>query len=120
MAGITKPIDQLDLIQVQDLITGVEIMAYEELALCALGEGGDLVDDGVVDRDGRVPANLDGGRIACGHVGGVSGAYAACEIIRQLREEAGDRQVPIRNGRGLMQCIEGHASMTAVTVFDRG
>lgn len=120
MAGVTKPIDQLDLIQVQDLITGVEIMAYEELGLCEPGEGGALVDDGIVARDGQVPANLDGGRIACGHVGGVSGAYAACDIVRQLREEAGARQTPIRSGRGVMQCIEGHASMTAVTVFEQG
>jgi acetyl-CoA acetyltransferase len=120
MAGIKKPIDELDLIQVHDLITGTEIMAYEELGLCELGQGGRLVDEGIVERNGKVPANVDGGRIACGHVGGVSGAYGACEIVRQLREECGDRQIRIRNGRGVMQCIEGHASMSSVTVFERG
>jgi acetyl-CoA acetyltransferase len=66
-----------------------------------------------------VPSNLDGGRVACGHVGGVSGAYGACEIVRQLREEAGDRQVPIRSGKGLMQCIEGQASLSGVAIFER-
>jgi len=120
MAGIRRPRDELDLVQVHDLITGAEVMAYEELGLCELGEGGRLVDEGVVFRDGALPVNTDGGRIACGHVGGVSGAYAACEIVRQLREEAGDRQIRVRTGRGLMQCIEGHASMTAVTIFERG
>jgi acetyl-CoA acetyltransferase len=119
MAGIKKPIDELDLIQVHDLITGTEILAYEELGLCGLGGGGRLVDEGVVERGGKVPANLDGGRVACGHVGGVSGAYGACEIVRQLREEAGDRQIPIRNGRGLMQCIEGQASLSGVAIFER-
>lgn len=119
MAGIKKPIDELDLIQVHDLIVGTEIMAYEELGLCELGDGGRLVDEGVVERDGRVPANVDGGRVACGHVGGVSGAYGACEIVRQLREEAGHRQIQIKHGRGVMQCIEGHASMSSVTVFER-
>jgi acetyl-CoA acetyltransferase len=120
MAGIKKPIDELDLIQVHDLIAGTEIMAYEELGLCELGEGGRLVDDGIVNRGGKLPANVDGGRIACGHVGGVSGAYAVCEIVRQLREEAGtDRQIRIKNGRGLMQCIDGHASLTSVSVFQR-
>lgn len=119
MAGIKKPIDELDLIQVHDLITGTEIMAYEELGLCELGEGGRLVDEGVVERDGKVPANVDGGRIACGHVGGVSGAYGACEIVRQLKEQAGDRQIRVRNGRGVMQCIDGHAASNSVTVFER-
>lgn len=119
MAGVKKPIDELDLIQVHDLITGTEILAYEELGLCELGEGGRLVDEGVTERDGKVPANVDGGRIACGHVGGVSGAYGACEIVRQLKEEAGHRQIRIRNGRGVMQCIEGHASLSSVTVFER-
>ena len=119
MGGIKKPIDELDLIQVQDLITGTEILAYEELGLCELGGGGRLVDEGIVERNGKVPANVDGGRIACGHVGGVSGAYGACEIVRQLREEAGDRQIRIKNGRGVMQCIEGHASLSSVTVFER-
>jgi acetyl-CoA C-acetyltransferase len=119
MAGIKKPIDELDLIQVHDLITGTEILAYEELGLCELGEGGRLVDKGIVERDGKVPANVDGGRVACGHVGGVSGAYGVCEIVRQLREEAGDRQIRIKNGRGLMQCIEGQASMSGVTVLER-
>ena len=120
MAGIKKPIDELDLIQVHDLIAGTEIMAYEELGLCELGEGERLVDDGIVNRGGKLPANVDGGRIACGHVRGVSGAYAVCEIVRQLREEAGaDRQIRIKNGRGLMQCIDGHASLTSVSVFQR-
>jgi acetyl-CoA C-acetyltransferase len=119
MAGIKKPLDELDLIQVHDLITGTEILAYEELGLCELGEGGRLVDEGVVERDGKVPANVDGGRVACGHVGGVSGAYGACEIVRQLREEAGERQIRIKNGRGLMQCIEGQASLSGVAIFER-
>ncbi len=121
MAGIKKPIEELDLIQVHDLIVGTEIMAYEELGLCELGQGGRLVEEGIVDRGGKLPANTDGGRIACGHVGGVSGAYAACEVVRQLREEAGaERQVKIKHGRGLVQAIDGHGSMNGVAVLQRG
>lgn len=118
-AGITDPLNELDLAQVHDLITGVEVLAYEELGFCEPGRGGELIEEGVVSRGGELPVNTDGGRIACGHVGGVSGAYGVCEIVRQLREEAGERQVPIKTGRGLMQCIEGHGSMTGVSVFER-
>jgi acetyl-CoA acetyltransferase len=118
-AGIKKPIDELDIIQVHDLIAGAEILAYEELGLCDMGEGGQLIDEGVVERDGKLPANTDGGRIACGHVGGVSGAYGICEIVRQLREEAGDRQIKIQSGKGLMQCIDGHAALSSVAIFER-
>jgi acetyl-CoA acetyltransferase len=119
MAGIKKPIEELDLIQVHDLIVGTEILAYEELGLCQLGEGGRLVDEGVVMRGGKVPSNLDGGRIACGHVGGVSAAYAACKVVEQLREEAGARQTRIRSGKGLVQAIDGHGSMNGVAILER-
>jgi acetyl-CoA C-acetyltransferase len=121
MAGIKKPLDELDLIQVHDLVAGAEILAYEELGLCELGQGGRLLDEGVVMRGGKLPSNLDGGRIACGHVGGVSAAYAVCELVRQLREEAGpQRQTRIRHGKALVQAIDGHGSMNGVAVLQRG
>jgi len=119
MAGITNPIEELDMIQVHDLIAGTEILAYEELGLCELGQGGRLVDEGVVMRGGKVPSNLDGGRIACGHVGGVSAAYATAKIVEQLREEAGPRQTRLRSGRGLVQAIDGHGSMNGVAILQR-
>lgn len=119
MAGITNPIEELDMIQVHDLIAGTEILAYEELGLCELGQGGRLVDEGIVMRGGKVPSNLDGGRIACGHVGGVSAAYATAKIVEQLREEAGPRQTRLRNGRGLVQAIDGHGSMNGVAILQR-
>ena len=119
MAGIADPARDVDLVQIHDLISGVEILAYEELGLCAPGEGGRLVDEGVVALGGRLPCNVDGGRIGCGHAGGVSGAYAACEIVRQLRETAGDRQVPLRTGRALLQCMDSHGAMSSVSVFSR-
>ncbi len=120
MAGIKSPIDELDMIEVHDLIAGTEILAYEELGLCEPGEGGRMVDEGIFERDGKLPSNLSGGRIACGHVASVSGAYGACEIVRQLREEAGDRQLKLRTGRGLMECIDGHAALNSVVILERG
>ena len=118
MAGIESPLGSVDLAQVHDLISGTEILAYEELGFCEPGAGGRLVSEGIVERDGALPVNVDGGRIACGHADAGSGAYAACEIVRQLREEAGERQVAIRRGKAILQCIDGYASSSSVTVLE--
>lgn len=116
-AGIGNPAGAFDLAQVHDLTAGIEAVACEELGFCEPGEGGKLARDGVFDRDGRLPVNTDGGRIGCGHAGGISGIYGVCEIVRQLRETAGARQVPIRNGTALMQCTDAHLSMNSVATF---
>lgn len=119
MAGIKNPFDELDVIELHDIISAVEVIAYEELGLCQLGDGGKLVDEGIVYKDGKLPVNPSGGRVACGHVGGVSEIYSIAEIVFQLREEAGDRQVQIRRGKGLIECIDGAASGSAIAILER-
>lgn len=118
-AGITDPASQFDLAQVHDLISAAELVACEELGLCEAGKAGICLDEGDFSAGGRVPVNIDGGRIACGHAPGVSALYAAGEIVRQLREEAGPRQVAVRNGRGVLQCVDSHGGMNSVAVFER-
>ena len=120
MAGVTKPREELDVAEVHDIFSGLEIMAYEELGLCAPGEGGRLVDEGVTERTGPLPVNPSGGRIACGHIAGVSEIFSLCEVTRQLREEAGERQVAIRRGRGLVSTVGGQsANIAAALVLER-
>ena len=119
MAGVSDATREFDLAQIHDLVSGIEIAACEELGLCAPGEAGDCLDKGEFNFGSRIPVNVDGGRIGCGHAPGVSGLYAACEIVRQLREEAGARQVPLKNGRGVLQCTDSHGGMNSVSVFAR-
>ena len=119
MAGIRDPSKELDVLEVYDLISGVEILTCEELGLCELGEGGRLVDEGVFERDGSLPVNPSGGRVACGHVGGVSDVYSMAYVVRQLQEWAGETQVPIRYGKGLVESIHGYAGLTGVAIFER-
>lgn len=120
MAGVTDPLNQFDLWEVHDLVSGIEILYYEELGLCAPGQGGKLVDEGVTAKGGKLVVNRSGGRTAAGHVAGASGIFSAAEVVRQLREEAGERQVPLRNGRGLVQTIGGPGmAATAVAVLER-
>lgn len=106
MAGIKDPINDLDLAELHDAFTGTEIMAYEDCFFCEEGKGGSLVDDGTVMPDGRLPVNLSGGLIGCGHAVGATGIMQTCEIVTHLRGEAGERQIKDAR-RGLIQSIGG-------------
>jgi acetyl-CoA acetyltransferase len=117
--GIKDPLNDLDVIELQDLTSGLEIMAYEELGLCPLGEGGKLVDEGIAYKDGKLPVNPHGGCVACGHVAGVCEVSSMGDVVLQLQERAGAIQVPIRKGRGMVSSTCSAASFGSVTIFER-
>jgi acetyl-CoA acetyltransferase len=119
MAGIKDPLDEIDVAEIYDLISGIEILSYEELGFCKPGEGGKLIDEGRVEKDGALPVNPTGGRIAAGHVGAVSAAYSTATVVRQLRQTAGPIQVPIRSGKGLVDCMDGYGSICGVAILER-
>jgi len=91
MAGITA--GDVDLAEVHDCFTIAEIMAYEDLGFCKKGEGGKFIEEGQSYIGGRTPVNIDGGLKSKGHPLGATGVSMAVEITKQLRGEAGDRQV---------------------------
>jgi acetyl-CoA C-acetyltransferase len=91
MAGI-KPED-VDVAEVHDCFTIAELIAYEELGFCKKGEGGKFIESGQSDLGGKVPVNVDGGLIGKGHPLGATGVSQCCEMFKQLRGEAGERQV---------------------------
>lgn len=106
MAGIRDPMEDLDLAELHDAFSGTEIMAYEDCFFCPEGQGGRLIDEGLVMPEGRLPVNLSGGLMGCGHAVGATGIMQTCEIALHLREEAGLRQR--KNARrGLVQSIGG-------------
>jgi len=97
----------IDLVEVHDAFTISEIIHYEDLGLCAPGEGGHLIDEGATELSGRIPVNPSGGLLAKGHPVGASGVAQVVEIVWQLRGEAGKRQV--KNPRvGLAQIMGGY------------
>ena len=118
-ARIKNPLHELDVVELQDLTSGLEIIAYEELGLCPPGEGGRLVDEGVVYKGGKLPVNPHGGCTACGHVAGVCEVSSMGDVVLQLKERAGPIQVPIRRGMGLVASTCSAASFGAVTIFKR-
>ena len=92
MAGVTP--EDVKVAQVHDCFTIAEIMAYEDLGFCKKGDGGKLISDRQTYIGGKIPVNTDGGLKAKGHPIGATGVSQTYEIAKQLRGEAGERQVP--------------------------
>lgn len=83
----------LDVVEVHDAFTICEILHYEGLGLCPLGEGGRLIEEGATELGGRIPVNPSGGLLSKGHPVGASGVAQVVEIVWHLRGQAGERQV---------------------------
>ena len=92
MAGIKA--EDIKVAEVHDCFTIAEIMAYEDLGFCKKGEGGKFIADHQAYIGGAVAVNVDGGLKAKGHPIGATGVSMTCEIVTQLRGNAGERQVP--------------------------
>jgi len=68
-------------------------LSLEALGFCERGEGGAFVEDGKLRVGGALPTNTDGGGLSSCHPG-MRGMFLMVEAVKQLRGEAGDRQVP--------------------------
>lgn len=105
--------DDLDLAEVQDGDAFSEIEYYEELGFCERGEGGRLIEEGVTDIGGRLPVNPSGGLQAKGEPLGASHYGQIYEIVKQVRGEAGPRQVEgARVGLAQVFGAWGHCGVT--------
>jgi acetyl-CoA acetyltransferase len=103
--------------EVQDTDAFCELEAYEDLGLCARGEGGRLIDEGLTEISGSVPVNMSGGLISKGEPVGASHLAQVVEIVSQLRGTAGSRQVLGANVG--MAHVLGAGGHCAVTILKR-
>lgn len=91
IAGV-RP-DDIDVVQLYDAFTINTLLFLEDLGFCDKGEAGPFVNDGSIAPGGRLPVNTNGGGLSYCHPG-MYGIFTIIEAVRQLRGEAGDRQVP--------------------------
>lgn len=90
MAGL-GPTD-IDVAQLYDAFTINPILFLEDLGFCEKGEGGSFVEGGRTAPGGTLPVNTNGGGLSFCHPG-MYGIFALIEAVRQVRGEAGARQV---------------------------
>jgi acetyl-CoA C-acetyltransferase len=109
--------EDLDLVELQDTDAFCELLLYEELGLCKVGESGKLIDEGVTEREGRLPVNVSGGLISKGEPVGASHLGQIAEIIWQLRGQAGKRQ--ILNAKVGMAQVLGARGNCCVTILKK-
>lgn len=85
--------EDLDVIELHDASAPAEIIEYEQLGLCAPGDGGPFVESGATRLGGRLPVNTSGGLLRKGHPVGATGLAQIVELTEQLQGRAGKRQV---------------------------
>lgn len=91
MAGFGP--EAVDVAEVHDTTAASELMLYEKLGLCDANAGPAFIESGAAALGGRLPVNPSGGLIARGHPVGATGVAQVCELVWQLRGQAGERQV---------------------------
>ncbi|MEU0054828.1 acetyl-CoA acetyltransferase [Streptomyces sp. NPDC006334] len=89
---------EMDFAQIYDAFTYMTLVTLEDLGFCGKGEGGAFVEKGRLRvQGGELPVNTDGGGLSAQHPG-MRGLFLLVEAVRQLRGEAGARQVRGRDG----------------------
>ncbi|MGW3570713.1 lipid-transfer protein [Streptomyces sp. NPDC000941] len=103
--------EDLSLAEVYDLSTSLELEWYEDLGLCGAGEGAKLLREGATALGGRLPVNPSGGLASFGEAVPAQAIAQVCELTRQLRGRAGERQVVgAQAGITANQGLFGHGS----------
>ncbi|WP_337998283.1 acetyl-CoA acetyltransferase [Oleispirillum naphthae] len=117
MAGIKDPRKELDLAEVHDCFTVTEMLIYEDFGFSPRGKARADIDNGVFEREGELPVNVDGGLKCFGHPVGASGLRMTYEIYKQLQHKVDNPERQIKNAaRALSHTFGGGPQISAVLV----
>jgi acetyl-CoA C-acetyltransferase len=117
MAGVTPK--DIRIAEVHDCFTIAEVLASEDIGFFAPGEGFKAAEDGLTARDGAKPINTSGGLKSKGHPVGASGVAQTAEIFKQMRGEAGARQVAGDIPLALTHNVGATGSTCVVHIYER-
>jgi len=113
-----KPKD-IDIAEVHDAFTSVELFSYEDLGFAEIVKGAELIRSGKVNLDGELPINASGGLKAKGHPISVTGLAQIYEVANQLRGKCGQRQVKPLPKIGLCHNIGGTGGSVIVHILKK-
>ena len=106
--------------EVHDCFSIAELIHIEDLGFFKPGEGYKAVEEGLTRLDGPMPINTSGGLKCKGHPVGATGIGQLIEVWKQLRGEAGARQVPKKDLRiGAAHNLGGTGGTCTFTIFER-
>ncbi len=114
MAGVTA--SDIQFAEVHDCFTIAEILATEDLGFVKKGEGGPYALEGRTCLRGERPVNTSGGLKSKGHPVGATGTGQICDVVTQIRGDAGERQIA-RHSLGLAQNLGGSGATAVVTIL---
>jgi acetyl-CoA C-acetyltransferase len=114
MAGVEAK--DIQFAELHDCFTIAEIVATEDLGFVRPGEGGPYAFAGCTARNGERPVNTSGGLKSKGHPIGATGVAQICDLVLQIRGEAGPRQIP-RHSLGLAQNLGGSGATCVVAIL---
>jgi acetyl-CoA acetyltransferase len=107
--------DDLDVAEVYDLSSALELDWYENIGICKEGEAERLIRDGDTTIGGRIPVNPSGGLACFGEAVPAQAIAQVCELVWQLRGQADGRQVEgAKVGLTINQGLFGHGSSVIV------
>jgi acetyl-CoA acetyltransferase len=114
MAG--KGPKDIQVAELHDMFTLMEIILSEDLGFFKKGEGWKAVEAGITSRTGRLPINTSGGLKAKGHALGATGVAQLAEVTQQLQGVCGARQVSARVG---LACnVSGFGNNAVVSILE--
>jgi acetyl-CoA C-acetyltransferase len=114
MAGVAA--GDIEFAELHDCFTIAEIIAMEDLGFVKRGEGGPYTAAGCTGLKGALPVNTSGGLKSKGHPVGATGVAQICDLVQQIRCEAGERQVA-RHSLGLAENLGGSGATCVVSIL---
>jgi acetyl-CoA C-acetyltransferase len=108
--------DDVDVAELHDMFTILEVLQSEDLGFFEKGHGWEAAVEGVTARDGDLPVNTSGGLKSKGHPLGASGVAQLYEVYRQVTGTAGARQVDAEVG---LACnVGGFGNCVTTTILE--